>query len=331
MATTYLALRQFELSAKHYNLYFNERSHLAAKNETYMIEDQLIQYDIFTDSIQKEKLLLEKQLIDAEYKNKQLKNDKIQFSLNVTLLISSLIILFLMLLFLINKKRLEETKKHEAVLKLQNEELIRTLVSKEEKEILLKEIHHRVKNNLQIISSLIRLQAGYIDESNFREKLVETENRIRSMALIHERLYQTGNLASLGIREYVKELAIQISETYQNQTKIEYEFNIEKRDFSIDSLIPIGLILNETISNALKHAFKNTKEGKIRISLNSIRDETHFIIRDNGIGSNKKLDELANESLGIELIIALVDQLDGQLKIDTINGFAYTFIFPRLF
>ena len=242
-----------------------------------------------------------------------------------------LVIAIIAILFFSARKRLSQTKTHEKILEIQNEELKRTLISKEEKEILLKEVHHRVKNNLQIINSLIRLQSNFMNAKNFKEKLMETENRIRSMALIHEKLYKTGNLASLGIGNYIEELSFNIIESYENHNiKIKLSFDLEDREFSIDKLIPLGLIINEVLSNALKHAFYDRVEGNVWISLQSGITHSIMTIKDDGLGADLSIDELKEDSLGMELILSLTEQLDGELDINTSNGFEYIFSFPLL-
>ena len=208
--------------------------------------------------------------------------------------------------------------------------MARSSVPKEEKEILLKEVHHRVKNNFQIINSLIRIQAEFMNESNFKEKLKDIETRIQSMSLIHEKLYKTEKLSKLNVKEYLTELAGNIQASYEVSNDLDFELNVDEVEFGIDSLIPLGLIMNETISNSIKHAFKDVQSGVISITLKNYTDRTELIISDNGIGSDRTMEKLKEESLGLELILDLTEQLDGKVQLKTTGGFAYKFDFPRL-
>ncbi|MBI3135215.1 MAG: tetratricopeptide repeat protein [Bacteroidetes bacterium] len=300
-------------------------------NQNSFIQTELTRYTLFADSIKTQQIELERNLEMVKKENSNLAN-RINFRNYVYAIVILLLVVTLIAILFINaRRRLVQTTAHEAVLKVQNDELKRTLISKEEKEILLKEIHHRVKNNLQIINSLIRLQANFMNAKNFREKLMETENRIRSMALIHEKLYKTGNLASLSVRNYIEELSFNILESYDNhKVKIKLKFDLEEREYGIDTLIPLGLIINEVLSNSLKHAFYERAEGNIFIAIRSEDNISFMTIRDDGIGADLTFDELKEDSLGMELIDSLCDQLDGKLHLDTEYGFEYNFEFRIL-
>lgn len=331
LATAYYEAKNYRKAAENYQLYFTQRDSLRLKNDPLNIENEFISYEFLKDSIETEKIRLEQELQEAKYRNKQLSNRSITNQLYFISGLVGLLILMIVLLFISFRKRLKQGKEHQEILALQNEELKRTLVSKEEKETLLKEIHHRVKNNLQIISSLIRLQSGYINESNFRERLNEIENRILSMSLIHEKLYQSNNLSKLEVKSYIRDLCINILESYQIKRKVKFVFDIDSSEFNIDTLIPMGLILNEVVSNALKHAFHNVDEGQIRIDLKNTQEVGKIlIIKDNGNGSEQDVETLKEDSLGMELIFSLTDQLDGELEISTTDGFEYRFYFPDL-
>lgn len=282
------------------------------------------------------KLLIETELREVKHKNKQLANQSITNQLYFILGNLGILVLMIVLLIISFRKRLAQAREHRFVLAEQNQELKKTLVSKEEKETLLKEIHHRVKNNLQIISSLIRLQSGYINENNFQEHLNEIENRILSMALVHEKLYQSSDLSRLLVKSYIRDLCINVLESYQSKRRVKFAFNIDKGEYSIDTLIPLGLILNETISNALKHAFYEREQGLIEVTLKEKEEskttaaKTILIIKDDGIGADLTIEELKEDSLGMDLIFSLTEQLDGTLDINTTDGFTYNFTFPKL-
>lgn len=190
-----------------------------------------------------------------------------------------------------------------------------------EKEVLLKEIHHRVKNNLQIISSLLSLQSGYIEEQQTLETLRAGESRIASMALIHEQLYQSKNLAKIDFVEYIQNLAANLFSSYDvNSEQIILHLNIENILLGLDIAIPYGLIINELISNSLKHAFPNNKQGNIYIDLYATDERYHLIIKDDGVGLPENLDPNNTDSLGLQIVAALTQQLEGSLKITSNNG-----------
>jgi two-component sensor histidine kinase len=321
----------YKKSADYFSEFFTQNDSFKISNQNSFIENELIRYELFADSIKIAQLKLEQNLETAKKENTALSNQINFRNYTYAIVILLLIISLIAVLFISARRRLSQTMEHEAVLQIQNEELKRTLISKEEKEVLLKEVHHRVKNNLQIINSLIRLQSNFMNAKNFKEKLVETENRIRSMALIHEKLYKTGNLASLSVRNYIEELAINILESYENHNvNIKLKFDLEDREYGIDTLIPLGLIINEVLSNSIKHAFYERTEGNIWISIHSNGPISNMKIKDDGIGADLTFDELKEDSLGLELIDSLTDQLDGKLDLHTENGFEYSFEFRIL-
>lgn len=203
------------------------------------------------------------------------------------------------------------------------EEEVKT--SLKEKEVLLKEIHHRVKNNLQIISSLLNLQSLTFEDKSSREKFKESINRIKSMAIIHEMLYRSGNLSVVKIKDYFESLINFIIGTYTVQTKIKTELivNSESEVLDIDKAIPCGLILNEMISNSLKYAFKNRKSGKISVRFTEFKkgkDKFELIVEDDGVGISKDINFLNVESFGMQIVHSLVSQLDGSITLENKGG-----------
>jgi len=331
LAFAHNKIGNYKVSSDRYLEYEHLSDSLREFNENSSIENELINYELFADSIKTQHLLLEKDLIVSRKENAALNSRITIRNFTYAFVILFLIALIIVVFYLSARKRLTQTREHQAVLRVQNDELKRTRISKEEKEILLKEVHHRVKNNLQIINSLIRLQSNFMNAKNFKEKLTQIENRIRSMALIHEKLYKTGNLASLSVRHYIEELSFNIIESYENHNvKIKLKFDLEEREFGIDTLIPLGLIINEAIANSLKHAFYDRTEGNVWISIHSNKEHTCMTIKDDGLGADLTLDELKEDSLGMELIISLTEQLDGKVELITGNGFEYQFEFPIL-
>ncbi len=211
--------------------------------------------------------------------------------------------------------------------RMQAEEKIKT--SLHEKEILLKEIHHRVKNNLQVISSLLNLQSGYIENQQTLEIFKDSQHRVRSMALIHEKLYQSDNLARIDFGDYIQNLATYLFHSYRSGNG-GITLNIQTDDvfLGIDEAVPCGLILNELISNSLKHAFPNGNTGEIKIEL-TVHDDRQLTlgVGDNGVGLPPEFDIEDTDSLGLQLVDTLVDQLDGAIELNGRQGAEFSIKF----
>ncbi len=193
--------------------------------------------------------------------------------------------------------------------------------SLKEKEVLLREIHHRVKNNLQIISSMLNLQTNYITDQKSLAIFEESRNRVRSMALIHEKLYQNESLSSLNIKEYVIELINNLMRSYRTNNRVNSAIHISDIFVNTDTAIPLGLIINEIVSNSLKYAFPNNSTGKITITLVKLEENKYQIsIEDNGIGLPEDFNLRETNTLGLQLVNSLVTQLDGEIKLSSNNG-----------
>jgi PAS domain S-box-containing protein len=190
-----------------------------------------------------------------------------------------------------------------------------------EKEVLLKEIHHRVKNNLQIISSLLNLQSGYIKDKDSIEVFKESQNRIRSMALIHEKLYQSKNMSQINFSEYVSELVSNLFSSYSlNSAHITYHQNINNVLLGIDLAINLGLIINELVSNSFKHAFSPDIKGNLVIRMKKDDKKYELSVEDDGIGFSPEIDFKKTESLGLQLVMTLVEQIGGEIFLSRDNG-----------
>jgi PAS domain S-box-containing protein len=205
-------------------------------------------------------------------------------------------------------------------------------VSLREKGVLLKEIHHRVKNNLQIISSLFNLQSKYIRDLHAQEVIRESQNRVKSMVLIHEKLYQSKDLGRINVGEYAKNLVSNLLRAYGgNLNHVTFAVDTDDIFLNIDTAIPCGLILNELVSNSLKHAFPDGKEGEIRIGLHSENDHRFTLtVKDDGVGLPKDLDFRNTESLGLQLVNTLVDQLEGSINLHNSEGTSFQISFGEL-
>jgi two-component sensor histidine kinase/CheY-like chemotaxis protein len=201
-----------------------------------------------------------------------------------------------------------------------------------EKEILLSEIHHRVKNNMQVILSLLRLQAGKIEDKQHADMFVETESRIRSMALVHETLYQSKDFENIDFDAYVKTISTHLLRSYAViPDKIKLERDIGNISLKLDHAIPCGLLINELISNALKYAFPEDGIGKIKIIFRSINDhEVELTVSDDGIGIPKEIDIKTVDSMGLQLVNVLAEgQLEGEVELDRDGGTAFRIRFKN--
>ncbi|MBN2380673.1 PAS domain S-box protein [candidate division WOR-3 bacterium] len=198
-----------------------------------------------------------------------------------------------------------------------------------EKEVLLKEIHHRVKNNLQVISSLLNLQAEHITDEETLKVFTESQSRVRSIGLIHEKLYQSPDLAHINLAEYIRGLGDYLLSIYRVNTSF-VRLNMEMDDILIelDKAIPCALIVNEFVSNALKYAFPHTRKGMVRIRLHRDEDDVVMVVSDNGVGMPPDVDFRKTESLGLQLVGILVDQLEGSVELERKEGTIFTVRFP---
>ncbi len=190
-----------------------------------------------------------------------------------------------------------------------------------EKEVLLKEIHHRVKNNLQIIRSLINLQSKQIHDKTALAAFDDISKRIFSMALVHEKLYKSENFININFKEYIESMVKELFYSYEITGKISLDLKVQNILLGLDIAIPSGLIINELVTNALKHAFPNGKNGTIKIYLGKVTDKIILLdVADNGIGINSDIDPFNPQTLGLTLINILTRQLNGQLEINQNAG-----------
>jgi PAS domain S-box-containing protein len=203
--------------------------------------------------------------------------------------------------------------------------------SLKEKEVLLREIHHRVKNNLQIISSLLSLQSSYLKDEKAMDAFRESQNRVKSIAMIHEKLYQSTDLEKIDFEEYIHSLITRLFHSYNvNKDQIQSILEIDNVTLNINTAIPCGLIINELVSNSLKHAFPDGREGKINIALNSDNGRNfELTISDDGVGFPKDVDFQNTETLGLQLVNTLVRQLEGSIELENSKGTAFKINFEE--
>ncbi|MFO7890359.1 MAG: PAS domain S-box protein [bacterium] len=202
--------------------------------------------------------------------------------------------------------------------------------SLKEKEVLLKEIHHRVKNNLNVVTSLLNLQSAKLHtKKQAIEAFKESKDRIYVMAMVHEKLYQSGNFSEIDMKKYTIPLVRNLFTIYLPAAKITYDIKIDNVKININKAIPCGLLLNELITNALKHAFKGRSKGKIIITFHQLKQgQYEIMVKDNGVGLPEDINVKKVDSLGLKLISILTEQLEGKLSITAKNGSQFKIVFP---
>jgi PAS domain S-box-containing protein len=200
-----------------------------------------------------------------------------------------------------------------------------------EKEVLLKEIHHRVKNNLQVISGLLNLQAHHITDPVSRMIYKESQNRVITMALIHEDLYQSTDLSSVDLGAYIENLAENLFSSYKvGHDRVKLELDVEHTDMVVDTAIPCGLIINELISNALKHGFPDNRAGTVTVRFQSLGDKKYYLeVSDDGVGMPPGLDLTNTTTLGMQLVTVIVEQLAGTMEIKGEQGASFKIYFDE--
>ncbi len=203
--------------------------------------------------------------------------------------------------------------------------------SLKEKEVLLKEIHHRVKNNMAVISSLLSLQSGYVDDNRYLEMFKESQSRIKSMALVHEKLYQSDDFTHIDVEGYVTSLAENIRSSFLTGDRdVKLNINVDELNLDIDNLVPCGLIMNEILTNSFKYAFNGHDNPEITITMKKVEDgNISLSISDNGIGLPDGYDISKPTGLGHKLIEPLIKQIEGTMEVNVDNGTEFRFIFPE--
>jgi two-component sensor histidine kinase len=281
-------------------------------------ETKLLNQQVSFEMYQKESLLIEKEKI---IQKNQLMSEQ-QKTQRSYLILGMVILFFIILLLVINTQM---NKRRHSELNIKNKHILQQKNAIEnalkEKEFLIKEIHHRVKNNLQIISSMLNLQAETINDAAAKEVLQESRLRINSMALIHQLLYTKNNMLNVMISDYLSTLLSQIEKSYSNiSRKIITELQCDNVNIDLDTAIPLGLIVNELVTNSYKHAFQTKDSGTIVVTFHCNKEGKDYTlkVRDNGSGFDH--DNKKQHSLGMELIQMLAEQLNGKMVFRNENG-----------
>ncbi|PBJ10130.1 histidine kinase dimerization/phosphoacceptor domain -containing protein [Flavobacterium sp. ACN6] len=308
---------------KHYQLY-KQLSDSVFKGEK---SKQINSLQIEFESEKKDKNidLLQQQ---AKVQQIQIQKDTVVRSV----FIGSVVVLILFLALLYNGFRLKKKKNEELEIKRQkiNEqnELNKKMLI--EKEWLLKEIHHRVKNNLQIVISLLNTQSAYLDNEDALMAIQNSQHRMHAMSLIHQKLYQSDNLANIDMSWYIYELISYMRECFDTDPKINFVLDTEKVYLDVAQAVPLGLIINEAINNAIKYAFPLDKKGEVLISLKNIGNSDYkLLVADNGVGLPSDFEETERNSLGMNLMMGLTDQIDGTFEMNNDKGLKITITFTR--
>jgi two-component sensor histidine kinase len=287
------------------------------------IEELQIQYE--TEKKEKDLNLLQK---ESALQQSQLQ----QASLTQNITFGSGTLLLVILGLLYNRYRLKQRSTRQ--LELQQTEINQTNRSLqlllEEKERLLREIHHRVKNNLQIVMSLLNSQSIYLENEKALTAIRDSQQRIHSISLIHQKLYQSENIAMIDMSVYIRELVDYLQGSYDTGQNIRFDLQTEHIELDVTQAVPVGLILNEAISNAVKYAFPNHKDGTVTISMHQT-DDNHFVltVADNGRGLPEGFDINKSNSLGMSLMRGLSKQLKGSFELKNDNGLAIIMAFEK--
>jgi PAS domain S-box-containing protein len=201
-----------------------------------------------------------------------------------------------------------------------------------EKEVLLREVHHRVKNNMQVISSLLNLQSRHVQDGRVLDMFKESQRRIRSMALIHERLYQSSDLSRIEFSQYLRNLATHLFHSYQvDSSRVRLHLDAEEVFLNINTAIPCGLIVNELVSNALKHGFPDGRTGEVGLELHRVAGDGYRLrVRDDGVGFPEGLDFRRTETLGMQIIVTLVSQIDASIELRRERGVEFEVVFQEV-
>ncbi|MDX1941559.1 MAG: histidine kinase dimerization/phosphoacceptor domain -containing protein [Saprospiraceae bacterium] len=298
---------------QHFQLYKILNDSLFNETKSKQIEELQIQYE----TEQKEKDI---QLLQNESQLQQ--SQLLQANLTKNITFGGITLLIIIVGLLYNRYRLKQRSNRQ--LEIQQIEINQTNRSLqnllEEKEWLLKEIHHRVKNNLQIVMSLLNTQSNYLANDAALSAIRDSQHRIHSISLIHKKLYQSDNVAQIDMPNYIQELVEYLQDSFDTNYNIHFDLNIEPIELDVTQAVPLGLILNEAISNAIKYAFPNRK-GLINITMQQVDEESYsLIIADNGVGLPPDFDVNKSNSLGMSLMKGLSKQLNGSFELRNENG-----------
>jgi len=298
LAKAYEGIGQYDSAYKYMKMNWIYSDSLFTENQEQALEDMRVKYE-------------------TEKKEEQLASQRRGTIFIIALCLVLLILLAVLLLFYAKRK-----EKNMKLMSL-NHELDK---KNQQNELLLKEIHHRVKNNLEMVKSLISLQSSHLEDSKTRDAMMASQNRVQSMGIIHQKLYQGDNLGSIEMKDYFVNLSEGILDSFKAEDKVQIECVMDDLELDIDTAVPLGLIVNELLTNAIKYAFPDSKEGIVRVSLKKEQGTLVMDVADNGVG--KRTDQSAKGTgFGSQLVRLLTTQLNGQMKEEVTQGTHLSFKF----
>jgi two-component system, sensor histidine kinase PdtaS len=319
----YQAAKEYKTANQFFNEYFNLKDSVSMLEK----EQNLLNTEVAFKIEAKEQELLEKTRIIEQKKLNEATQRTFRAYSFAGIVILLVVIVFLILNNYYSKNREKELHLTNEKINAQNSQIEQSL---KEKEVLIKEIHHRVKNNLQIITSMLSLQISKEEGSPTEQILREAKQRIDSIALTHQMLYQKDNLSNILIGEYIQNLVRQIEASLPSSTiRLVTEINVEKRKINIDNAIPLGLLINELLTNAYKHAFPGKAGGVITVSLGENENHCILTVKDNGVGLPDNYNSPDRKSMGMDLIFILAEQLDAALTIENSGGAQFSLNIPK--
>lgn len=319
LAKYYLFVNEYKKASENYRDYYRMNDSLLLIEKERDVINQGLTFNIEQREMafaEQEKLADQIETEEAEQKSYRI------------YLIAGVLILLVIIIFLVANNR--RARRREIQLSAKNKQIQdqnkQIEQSLKEKEALIKEIHHRVKNNLQIITSMLNLQIGKIDDEKTEAIFFEAKQRINAIALTHAMLYQKTTISNINLVEYIETLVRQI-EASMSTSKIEIVTDLIKTEerLTIDGAVPLGLIINELLTNSYKHAFPQGNKGVIVVSLTENAETFTIKVSDNGVGLPEDFDHEESKTLGMELVFILVEQLDSKLIIENKNGSAFLF------
>ncbi len=330
LSEVYASVKDFELAYEHKKMYDSLQTGFLDTLKNKQIIELDAKYQVNKKDIEIVELKLKNDFNQALIEQ----SDTINLLAFTGLGLLSLLLLLIYNRFLIKKKNARVLLEKNTEIEFRNDTLqqlsFQLQASLKEKETLLKEIHHRVKNNLQVISSLLSLQSNTLSDPKALEAVREGQNRVKSMALIHQNLYQTENLDNIDFQEYLQQLIAVLAQSYSSaKQRISSQVKAEGVMLDMDVAIPIGLIVNELVSNAYKYAFEKEQEGLIEVALSKISNlDYQLVVEDNGKGLiNTNIEQI--QSLGLRLVNILTSQIGGNLKVESDLGTKFTILFSK--
>jgi two-component system, sensor histidine kinase PdtaS len=304
----------FQSAFDHLVFYKSKMDSLFARNRVKQLQALGVEYEtaMKEDSIK----VKNRDILNLTQKNTLQQNNLQQARLIKNITVVGIVLAFVVIILLYRQYNLKQ--KSNNVITLKNTQLQHYL---DEKEWLLKEIHHRVKNNLQIVMSLLNSQSAFIDNEPALTAIHDSQHRVHAMSLIHQKLYSSDNLSAINMDVYIRELVSYLADSFNTGQRIRFEFSIEPLELDVSQAVPLGLILNEAITNSIKYAFPDDRNGVISISLSKTGGDQFLLsIADNGIGMSTGYDLKKPGSLGMSLMAGLSEDLEGSFVIENNNG-----------